>query len=74
MTSDPFIANGEIRHMHMGLDDSGDVVLFVTTMRDEESVRIISFRRATEAERETFFRHTGMPSRSSRTRDMTQPR
>ena len=74
LTSDPFIENDEVRHMHMGLDDRGDVVLFVTTMRDEETVRIISFRRATQAERETFFRHTSMPSRSTRTRDTMQPR
>ena len=26
MTSDSFIENGEVRHMHMGLDDSGGVV------------------------------------------------
>lgn len=38
MTSDSFVENGEIRHMHMGVDDSGYVVLFVTTMRDEETV------------------------------------
>ena len=59
MTSDAFIENEEIRHMHMGLDDSGNVVLFVTTMRDEETVRIISFRRARESECKTFFEHTG---------------
>jgi uncharacterized DUF497 family protein len=59
MTSDAFIENGEIRHMHMGLDDSGNVVLFVTTMRDNETVRIISFRRARESECKTFYEHTG---------------
>ena len=73
LTSDPFIENGEVRHMHMGLDDRGDVVLFVTTMRHKETVRIISFRRATETERETFFRHAGMPNHSTQTRDLTQP-
>ncbi|WP_084164377.1 BrnT family toxin [Rheinheimera texasensis] len=59
MTSDSFVENGEIRHMHMGVDDSGYVVLFVTTMRDEETVRIISFRRASEAECKEFHEHTG---------------
>ncbi len=59
MTSDAFMENDEIRHMHMGLDDSGNVVVFVTTMRNEETVRIISFRRARETECETFFEHTG---------------
>lgn len=71
VTSDSFFENGEVRHMHMGLDDSGHVVLFVTTMRDDETVRIISFRRATETERKTFFRHTGMPDSPTRTRDTT---
>ena len=69
LTSDAFIENNEVRHMHMGLDDSGNVALFVTTMRNEETVRIISFRRATETECEEFFRHTGMTSRLTRTRD-----
>ena len=59
MTSDAFIENSEVRHMHIGLDDSGNVVIFVTTMRDEETVRIISFRRAREAECKTFYEHTG---------------
>ena len=59
ITSDSFIEDGEVRHMHMGIDDSGYVVIFVTTMRDEETVRIISFRRASESERKEFYEHTG---------------
>lgn len=59
MTSDSFIENGEIRHMHIGVDDCGDVVIFVTTMRDDETVRIISFRRAKEPECQKFFEYTG---------------
>jgi uncharacterized DUF497 family protein len=59
MTSDSFIDNGEVRQMHMGLDDSENVVLFVTTMRDAETVRIISFRRARDSECQTFFENTG---------------
>ena len=73
ITSDSFIENGEIRYMHMSLDDGGNVVLFVTTMRDDETVRIISFRRATETERATFFRHTGMADSPNRTSDRKQP-
>ena len=59
MTSDAFLENDEVRHMHMGLDDSGKVVQFVTTMRNEETVRIISFRRATASECKTFSENTG---------------
>ncbi len=57
--SDAIVENDEIRHMHMGLDDSGNVVVFVTTMRDQDTVRIISFRRATRVEYEKFTQHTG---------------
>ena len=73
ITSDSFFENGEVRQMHMSLNDGGHVVLFVTTMREDETVRIISFRRATETERETFFRHTGIADSSTRTRETTQP-
>lgn len=59
MTSDGFTEGGEVRHMHVGIDDRGKVVLMVTTMRPEETVRIISYRRADKGEREEFFRHTG---------------
>lgn len=52
--SDPIIINDEIRHNHMTLDDSGNVVFIVTTMRPDEKVRIISFRRASENEIETY--------------------
>jgi uncharacterized DUF497 family protein len=59
ITSDPFKENNEIRHMHMGVDDSDYVVLMVTTMRPNETVRVISFRRASEKERTIFFEQTG---------------
>lgn len=59
ITSDPFEEGGEVRHMHMGVDDNGHVVLMVTTMRPDETVRIISFRRASEIEREVFLAQTG---------------
>jgi uncharacterized DUF497 family protein len=59
ITSDGFLEGGEVRHMHMGVDDSGKVVHMVTTMRPDETVRVISFRRASESEREEFFRQKG---------------
>lgn len=48
--SDPVEVKGEIRHQHMTLDTSGHVVFFVTTMRPNEVVRVISMRRATDQE------------------------
>jgi uncharacterized DUF497 family protein len=54
-TSDPFYKNDETRHQHMGVDDEGNVVFMVTTMRPDETVRIISFRRASEEEKEVFY-------------------
>lgn len=59
ITSDGFSEGGEVRHMHMGVDDLGKVILMVTTMRPDETVRIISYRRASAEERECFFEHTG---------------
>ena len=59
MISDAFKEKGEVRHMHMSVDDCGDVVLMVTTMRPDETVRVISFRRASEEERERFRQNTG---------------
>lgn len=59
MTSDGFMEQDEVRHMHMTVDDCGKVVLMVTTMRQDEIVRVISYRRANEQEREQFFATTG---------------
>ena len=59
MVSDGFLEGGEVRHMHMGIDDGGKVVLFVTTMRPNETVRIISYRRASDEEKVNFYEHTG---------------
>ena len=59
MTSDGFFEGGEVRHMHIGVDNFGKVVLLVTTMRTEETVRIISFRRASSQERDQFAQETG---------------
>jgi uncharacterized DUF497 family protein len=59
MVSDGFQEGGEVRHMHTGIDDTGTVILFVTTMRPSETVRIISYRRASNEDRELFFQHTG---------------
>lgn len=57
--SDPFTKNGEVRHMHMSVDDADEVVFMVTTMREDETVRVISFRRAHETERKRFRELTG---------------
>lgn len=59
MTTDGFLEAGEVRHMHMTVDDCGKVVLIVTTMRPEEIVRVISYRRASDVERERFCSVTG---------------
>jgi uncharacterized DUF497 family protein len=69
ITSDPFEENGEVRHMHMGVDDNGYVVLMVTTMRPDETVRIISLRRASQKECEIFSKHTGYNESLHRTAD-----
>ena len=54
-TSYPIDYNGEIRYNHMTVDTSGKVVFFVTTMRPDETVRIISFRSAS-ADEELIYR------------------
>jgi len=54
MTTDPFLEKNEIRHNHMTLDDAGHVVFFVTTMRPNETVRVISLRKASDTERELY--------------------
>ena len=64
MTSDGFMEGGEVRHMHMSVDDCGKVVLMVTTMRPDETVRIMSFRRASEEEREQFYQNKGFRERA----------
>lgn len=52
--SDGFIENGEVRHMHLTVDDTDKVVMMVTTMRADETVRVISFRRADKNEKRQF--------------------
>jgi uncharacterized DUF497 family protein len=68
ITSDPFKESGEVRHIHMGVDDMGCVVFMVTTMRSDETLRVISFRRASEKERKIFYKHTGYNESLQRTR------
>jgi uncharacterized DUF497 family protein len=58
-TSDGFLENGEVRHMHLCVDDDHKVLLIVTTMRDEEVIRAISVRRASAEERAQFTELTG---------------
>ena len=57
--SDGFMEKGEVRHIHMSVDDSGKVIVMVTTMRPDETVRIISYRRASTEERDFYCQNTG---------------
>jgi uncharacterized DUF497 family protein len=59
IVSDAYTEKDEIRHMHMSVDDGGHIVIMVTTMRTDEIVRVISFRRADKNERTVFMRLTG---------------
>jgi len=52
--SDPIDCKGEIRYQHMTIDESGKVVFFVTTMRPDETIRVISMRRASVFEEEVY--------------------
>ncbi len=49
----------ERRHEHLAVDSDGKVVFVVTTMRQNETIRIISLRRASNEERELFAHITG---------------
>ena len=59
VTHDAFSKNNEIRHKHMTVDDNSQIVFMVTTMRPEETVRVISLRKASITERKEFTRLTG---------------
>lgn len=58
MVSDAFQENNEVRHMHMTLGDEGEIVFFVTTMREDETVRVISLRKANSKEAQIFAEQT----------------
>lgn len=49
----------EVRHMHLCLDDGDNIVFMVTTMRDDETMRVISLRSAHEDECARFLKLTG---------------
>jgi uncharacterized DUF497 family protein len=51
--------NGEIRHEHMTVDTEGNIIFFVTTMRKNEKVRVVSLRKASNDEIKVFEHHTG---------------
>lgn len=55
IVSEPLYVGDEIRHQHIGIDDAGNVVFMVTTMRPDEVIRVISFRQASKKEREIFY-------------------
>jgi uncharacterized DUF497 family protein len=54
ITTDSFEYRGEIRHNHMTLDDEKHLVFFATTMRNDEVVRVISLRRASDKEEKIY--------------------
>ena len=49
----------ERRHEHLAVDSEGKVVFIVTTMRQDEIVRVISLRAASQDERLLFANMTG---------------
>lgn len=49
----------ERRHEHMTVDDQGKIVFLVTTMRLDETVRVIFLRGAHLKEQEVFATYTG---------------
>ncbi|EAT14668.1 BrnT family toxin [Desulfuromonas acetoxidans] len=55
----------EIRHEHMTVDSEGNVVFFVSTMREKETVRVISLRRASSEERKVFKYFTGFEEKKA---------
>lgn len=60
IVSDAFQENNEVRHMHMTLGDEGEVVFFITTIRKDETVRVISLRKAHSKEVHIFTEQTGL--------------
>lgn len=51
----PFLEKGEVRYNLMTLDDDNKTaVFFVVTMREDETVRILSFRKADKKERNEY--------------------
>ena len=52
--SDPIVCKGEIRYQHMTIDESDRVVFFVTTVRPDETIRVISLRNASTFEQEIY--------------------
>ena len=47
-------AEGERRHLTLGLDPTGQVLLVVWTERGEDAIRIVSARRASPGERRAY--------------------
>jgi uncharacterized DUF497 family protein len=53
---------GDVRHVHKSVDEWGNVVLMVTTIRPDETVRVISYRRAKRKSANSSARTRAMPS------------
>ncbi|MGB8337949.1 MAG: BrnT family toxin [Burkholderiales bacterium] len=56
---DSYIEKNEVRHKLMWPGDACEVLFMVTTMRPDETIRIISLRRANDEERKIFCDLTG---------------
>lgn len=56
----------ERRHEHMTIDSEGKIVFFVTTMRQDETVHVISMRRASSDERNVFTAYTGYEEKQNK--------
>ena len=52
--SDSFLKNGEMRHQHLVEDDNKHILFIATTMRPDETIRVISLRPASEYEHLLF--------------------
>ncbi len=59
LTRDAPSNKDEIRHEHMTVDSDGHIVFIISTMRKNETVRVISLRRASSEERKVFASLTG---------------
>ena len=53
ITIDRIMQDGEVRHIHLA-EYQNRIVQFVTTMRENETIRVISMRDAHKKEREIF--------------------
>jgi len=58
ITKDSITKNNEFRSNVLTLDKKGNVILIALTMRENETIRIISMRPASKKEKEIFKKYT----------------